>query len=104
MSPARRLASELVTGAAVVAALAVMAYARGIAQGGKDTLPPKPSTLPNPYRLVPDWPTLPSTIGLEKKTNPFLRTRSAEIRRNLGLEGADDVEVFAETRRRKDKF
>src|SRR5258706_174052 len=49
-------------------------------------------------------PTLPSTIGLEKKTNPFLRTRSAEIRRNLGLEAADDVEVFAETRRRKDKF
>jgi hydroxyacylglutathione hydrolase len=49
-------------------------------------------------------PTLPSTIGLEKKTNPFLRTRSAEIRRTLGLEAADDVEVFAETRRRKDKF
>jgi hydroxyacylglutathione hydrolase len=49
-------------------------------------------------------PTLPSTIGLEKKTNPFLRTRSAEIRRNLALEAADDVEVFAETRRRKDKF
>ena len=49
-------------------------------------------------------PTLPSTIGLEKKTNPFLRARSAEIRRSLGLEAADDVEVFAETRRRKDKF
>jgi len=49
-------------------------------------------------------PTLPSTIGLEKKTNPFVRARSPEIRRTLGLEGASDVEVFAETRRRKDSF
>ena len=49
-------------------------------------------------------PTLPSTIGLEKKTNPFLRPNSAEIRRTLGLEAANDVEVFAETRRRKDVF
>src|SRR5207245_4319384 len=58
MSPACRSASELVTGAVVVAALAVMAYA----QDGKDTPPPKPSTLPNPYRLVPDWPTLPASM------------------------------------------
>ncbi len=49
-------------------------------------------------------PTLPSTMDLEKKTNPFLLTRSPEIRRSLGLETASDVEVFAETRRRKDKF
>ena len=49
-------------------------------------------------------PTLPSNIGLEKKTNPFLRASSQEIRRNLGLAAADDVEVFAEMRRRKDNF
>jgi hydroxyacylglutathione hydrolase len=49
-------------------------------------------------------PTLPSNIGIEKKTNPFLRARSPEIRRTLELEQADDVEVFAETRRRKDSF
>ncbi|MBI3678208.1 MAG: hydroxyacylglutathione hydrolase [Proteobacteria bacterium] len=49
-------------------------------------------------------PTIPSTIALEKKTNPFLRPNSAEIRRTLGLEKASDVEVFAETRRRKDAF
>jgi hydroxyacylglutathione hydrolase len=49
-------------------------------------------------------PTIPSTVGLEKKTNPFLRAQSAEIRRSLGLQEAADVEVFAETRRRKDKF
>ena len=49
-------------------------------------------------------PTLPSTMGLEKKTNPFLRADSAEIRRTLGLAAAPNVEVFAEARRRKDKF
>ncbi|GAA0550553.1 hydroxyacylglutathione hydrolase [Rhizomicrobium palustre] len=49
-------------------------------------------------------PAIPSTIGQEKATNPFLRTHSAEIRKSLGLEGADDVTVFAEIRRRKDAF
>lgn len=48
--------------------------------------------------------TVPSTIGLEKATNPFLRTHSAEIRNNIGMAKADDVDVFAEIRRRKDKF
>ncbi len=42
----------------VAAALAVAARA----QGGRDATIPKPSTLPNPYRLVPDWPTLPATM------------------------------------------
>jgi len=49
-------------------------------------------------------PTIPSTIGLEKQTNPFLRPGVAEIRRSLGLVHADDVEVFAEMRKRKDNF
>jgi hydroxyacylglutathione hydrolase len=49
-------------------------------------------------------PTIPSTIGIEKKTNPFLRAGSSEIRRTLELENARDVEVFAETRKRKDSF
>ncbi|MBV8976596.1 MAG: hydroxyacylglutathione hydrolase [Alphaproteobacteria bacterium] len=49
-------------------------------------------------------PTVPSTMALEKQTNPFLRPNSAELRRSLGLESASDVEVFAETRRRKDNF
>lgn len=49
-------------------------------------------------------PTIPATIGEEKQTNPFLRPSSPEIRQVLGLEGAEDVEVFAETRRRKDVF
>jgi hydroxyacylglutathione hydrolase len=49
-------------------------------------------------------PTIPSTIGLEKQTNPFLRPESAEIRKNLGLESASDTAVFGEVRRRKDNF
>lgn len=49
-------------------------------------------------------PTVPSTIGIEKKTNPFLRPMSADLQSTIGLTGADPVEVFAETRRRKDNF
>jgi len=53
-------------------------------------------------------PTLPSTIGLEKRINPFLRTGSpvarhaAETRRGQALETA--AEVFAVLRRWKDDF
>jgi len=49
-------------------------------------------------------PTIPSTIGLEKATNPFLRPMSTHLQETLGMRNADLVEVFAETRRRKDKF
>lgn len=49
-------------------------------------------------------PTVPSTLALELATNPFLRAADPAIRRQLGLTGADDVEVFAEIRRRKDTF
>jgi hydroxyacylglutathione hydrolase len=49
-------------------------------------------------------PTIPTTLGLEKKTNPFLRPGSAAIRRTLKLTDADDVSVFAEMRKRKDSF
>ncbi|MGH6828248.1 MAG: hydroxyacylglutathione hydrolase [Rhizomicrobium sp.] len=49
-------------------------------------------------------PTIPSTMGVEKQTNPFLRPHSPEIRRRLGLAASADVEIFAEIRRRKDCF
>jgi hydroxyacylglutathione hydrolase len=49
-------------------------------------------------------PTVPSTIGLEKATNPFLRPQSAELQRAVDRVGAAPVDVFAETRRRKDHF
>lgn len=46
--------------------------------------------------------TLPTTIGAELATNPFLRSADPAIRRHLGMENAGDVEVFAEIRRLKD--
>jgi hydroxyacylglutathione hydrolase len=49
-------------------------------------------------------PTVPTTIAAETATNPFLRWDSAEIRRRLGLDDAAPHEVFAEIRRRKDRF
>lgn len=49
-------------------------------------------------------PTVPTTLGLERATNPFLRPDDPAIRQQLGLEDADDVEVFAEIRRLKDSF
>jgi hydroxyacylglutathione hydrolase len=49
-------------------------------------------------------PTVPSTMGLEKRTNPFLRAKSPEIRERLQLVAADDATVFGEIRKRKDNF
>ncbi len=49
-------------------------------------------------------PTVPTTIGLEKATNPFLRPDSREIQAVTGLVGKPLVDVFAETRRLKDNF
>lgn len=48
--------------------------------------------------------TVPTTIGDELRTNPFLRAEDASLQRAIGMEGASPVEVFAETRRRKDRF
>ena len=48
--------------------------------------------------------TVPSTMEIERATNPFLRPDSPDLQRTLGMEGADLVSVFAETRTRKDNF
>ena len=48
--------------------------------------------------------TLPTTIALEKRTNPFLRVNEPGIRRTLGMENATPAEVFGEIRKRKDNF
>lgn len=49
-------------------------------------------------------PTVPTTIGEEKQTNPFLRPESADLQATIGKQGASLVEIFAETRRLKDNF
>ena len=48
--------------------------------------------------------TCPVTIVAELAANPFLRTKSAEVRRNLGMDAATDLEVFVELRERKNSF
>jgi hydroxyacylglutathione hydrolase len=49
-------------------------------------------------------PTVPSILGIEKHTNPFLRADDPVLARNLGLGSASAEEVFAEVRSRKDHF
>lgn len=49
-------------------------------------------------------PTVPGTMGDERKTNPFMRTASAEIRKTLGMANVDDVAVLGELRERKNAF
>ncbi len=53
-------------------------------------------------------PTLPSTIGLERRHNPFLRCAApavrAEVERQAGSALADEVAVFAALRHWKDGF
>jgi hydroxyacylglutathione hydrolase len=51
-----------------------------------------------------DRPTLPTTIGEELATNPFLRWNDPGIRKTLGMEDASEEAVFAEIRKRKDNF
>lgn len=48
-------------------------------------------------------PTLPTTLGLEKATNPFLRPKSQAIRARLGLHGVPDWKVFQRLRELKNK-
>ena len=48
--------------------------------------------------------TLPSTIGLELETNPFLRPHVPAIQKRLGMEGKPEWQIFAEIRERKNKF
>jgi hydroxyacylglutathione hydrolase len=49
-------------------------------------------------------PTVPTTVALEKATNPFLRAASLSLKRSLGLPDASDVETFARARALKDAF
>lgn len=49
-------------------------------------------------------PTVPSDLGTEKKTNPFLRADAKSVAAAVGLEGGSAVDVFAEVRQRKDNF
>lgn len=47
-------------------------------------------------------PTVPTTLALEKATNPFLRPHSPAIQRRLDMVSASADQVFLELRNRKD--
>ena len=49
-------------------------------------------------------PTLPSTIGLELATNVFLRADQPAVQSAVNMPGRAPNEVFAELRRRRDRF
>ncbi|MBT5458265.1 MAG: hydroxyacylglutathione hydrolase [Rhodospirillaceae bacterium] len=51
-----------------------------------------------------DKRTVPSLLGLEKATNPFLRADVTAVSEAVGLSADDPVAVFAEVRLRKDNF
>lgn len=49
-------------------------------------------------------PTVPSSLGLEKATNPFLRSADPNLATAIGMPGVAPVDVFTEVRKRKDNF
>ena len=49
-------------------------------------------------------PTVPTNVAIEIETNPFLRANAEGLQQALGMSGAPAVDVFAETRKRKDNF
>lgn len=49
-------------------------------------------------------PTVPTTLAEELATNPFLRAENEKLQSAIGMAGKGAVDVFAETRRRKDNF
>ncbi len=48
--------------------------------------------------------TVPFRLGEEWATNPFLRSGEMALKEAIGMKEAAAVDVFAETRRRKDRF
>lgn len=49
-------------------------------------------------------PSLPSNIGLELRTNPFLRCDSKEIAETIGLKGRELIEIFTAIRQARNQF
>ena len=47
--------------------------------------------------------TLPTTISIERATNPFLRADEDSVKSALGMANADAVDIFTELRERKNR-
>ena len=82
--------------------LANAEFAMSVEPGNKDLI----ERVRDVKRLrAENQPTVPTSLKLEKATNPFLRAKSSiELQQVLGLEGADPLDVFAKTRALKDSF
>ena len=48
-------------------------------------------------------PTLPTNIGIELETNPFLRPHVPAIQKRLGMAGKPEWQIFGEIRERKNR-
>jgi len=73
------------------------------------TIEPKNEILHARYQELLDMskrgsPTVPSTIGEEKRTNIFLRAGEKAVKSPLGMDNSEPYDVFVELRRRKDVF
>lgn len=51
-----------------------------------------------------DEATVPTLLGLEKQTNPFLRTDNPQLLAALDMKDADEVAVFAALRERRNQY
>ena len=61
----------------------------------------------NKLKKEPNTCSLPSTIGLEKKINPFLRTNQASLSvfaEKEGIPPDDPLAIFKRLRQKKDDF
>ena len=76
-------------------------FALSVDKGNKDLLARAQQAA---KQLAAGEPTIPTTIGEEKKTNPFLRASEPSLAASIGMAGKPANEVFAEVRERKNKF
>ncbi|MDA9208051.1 hydroxyacylglutathione hydrolase [Octadecabacter sp.] len=49
-------------------------------------------------------PTVPSNLGVEKQTNPFLRADNPDLQAAIGMTNADPAAAFAHIRKKRDIF
>jgi len=48
--------------------------------------------------------TVPSNLGVEKRTNPFLRADVSALQNAFGMTNSDPIEVFTQIRKKRDNF
>ncbi|MFM2435402.1 MAG: hypothetical protein RL063_1383, partial [Pseudomonadota bacterium] len=76
-------------------------FALCLEPNNQDLLNRHQSTVAQRNQLLP---SLPTTIGLELATNPFLRGHSQEIQATLGIKDASELEVFSITREMRNHY